>query len=262
MNIDTFLRAMPGLSSAKAQQYLGPMEAAEREFGVTTVPRARMWLAQVGHESASLVYFEELASGAAYEGRADHGNTQPGDGVRFKGRGPIQITGRANYAQAGQALGLPLVQDPPMAADPRYAFRVSAWWWKTHGLNELADAGDVVGATRRINGGLNGLTDRQQRFDRCQALGNGVLPGDGSTPRPGPAGRAPTLHVDYFGPRHNQGCGDVRVWQQRMRERGKALAVDGIYGSQSEAVCRSFQQEKRLPVDGLVGPQTWRVAWS
>lgn len=150
-----------------------------REYKITSEARSRMWLAQVGHESASLRYFEEIASGAAYEGRKDLGNTQPGDGVRFKGRGPIQITGRANYTSAGNALKLPLVDNPPMAADPRYAFRVSAWWWQTHGLNEISDTGDVIAATRRINGGLNGLDDRQKRYDRCRALGAKVIPGAG-----------------------------------------------------------------------------------
>jgi putative chitinase len=182
MNVDTLLAAMSGLSRSLATSYLAPMEAAQREFAITTEARSRMWLAQVGHESVSLRYFEEIASGAAYEGRADLGNTQPGDGVRFKGRGPIQLTGRANYTSAGAALKLPLVDNPPMAADPRHAFRVSAWWWATHGLNPIADTGDVIAATRRINGGLNGLADRQSRYDRCRALGAAVIVGGTATP--------------------------------------------------------------------------------
>lgn len=183
MNVDTLLSAMPGLDRAKATSYLPLMEAAMREYGITSEMRARMWLAQVGHESVSLRYFEEIASGAAYEGRKDLGNTQPGDGVRFKGRGPIQITGRANYTSAGSALKLPLVPNPPMAADPNYAFRVSAWWWATHGLNEISDTGDVVAATRRINGGTNGLDDREQRYALAKALGAAVIV-SGAAPAP------------------------------------------------------------------------------
>lgn len=159
-----------------AQQYLPPMEAAMLQFSISSPLRAWMWLAQVGHESASLRYFEEIASGAAYEGRTDLGNTQPGDGKRYKGRGPIQITGRANYTAAAAALGLPLVEHPEMAADPAYAFLVSAWWWQAHGLNEISDTGDVVAATRRINGGLNGLADRQARYAKCKALGTAAVP--------------------------------------------------------------------------------------
>ncbi len=177
VNVETLIKAMPGISADKASAYLGPMEQAMTEFDITSELRSAMWLAQVGEESASLVFFEELGSGEEYEGRADLGNTQPGDGPRFKGRGPIQITGRANYTAAGAALNLPLVTNPAMAAEPQCAFRVSAWWWANHGLNPLADAADVVGATRRINGGLNGLADRQQRYQEARALGAAVIPG-------------------------------------------------------------------------------------
>lgn len=166
---------MPGLTRALATIYLPPMEAAQREFSIESEMRSRMWLAQVGHESLSLKYFEEIASGAAYEGRRDLGNTQPGDGVKYKGRGPIQITGRYNYTAAASALGLDLVNNPKLAADPQHAFRVSAWWWATHGLNPISDTGDVTAATRRINGGLNGLADRQSRYSRAQALGPRVI---------------------------------------------------------------------------------------
>ena len=175
MKVDALLAAMPGLTRALAIEYLGPMEAAQREFEITSELRSRMWLAQVGHESASLRYFEEIASGAAYEGRADLGNTQPGDGVRYKGRGPIQITGRYNYTAAGAALALDLVGQPTLAADPQHAFRVSAWWWQTHGLNPISDTADVTAATKRINGGTNGLADRQQRYARCKQLGAAVV---------------------------------------------------------------------------------------
>lgn len=185
MNVDTLLAAMPGLTRTLATQYLPPMEAAQREFQITNELRSRMWLAQVGHESASLRYFEEIASGAAYEGRSDLGNTQPGDGVKYKGRGPIQITGRANYTQAAGALGLDLVNRPTMAADPQHAFRVSAWWWQAHGLNPLAEGADAVRTcTRRINGGYNGLADRQSRYDRATGLGAKVIVDAAGQPKP------------------------------------------------------------------------------
>lgn len=175
MNVDTLLAAMPGLARATAESYLPHMEAAQREYNITSEMRSRMWLAQVGHESLSLRYMEEIADGSAYEGRSDLGNTQPGDGKKYKGRGPIQITGRYNYTQAGAALKLPLVDQPQIAAQPQHAFRVSAWWWQTHGLNEISDTGDVTAATRRINGGLNGLADRQSRYSRAQSLGARVI---------------------------------------------------------------------------------------
>lgn len=184
MNVDTLLAAMPGLTRTLANGYLPPMEIAQREHQITSELRSRMWLAQVGHESLSLRYFEEIASGAAYEGRNDLGNTQPGDGMKYKGRGPIQVTGRYNYTAAAQALGLDLVNRPELAADPEHAFRVSAWWWATHGLNEISDTADVVAATRRINGGLNGLDDRQTRYARCKGLGAKVVVDAGAGSKP------------------------------------------------------------------------------
>jgi predicted chitinase len=170
MNVDTLLAAMPGLDRATATRYLPLMEAAMCEHKITNDSRAKMWLAQVGHESVSLRYMEEIASGAAYEGRKDLGNIYPGDGVKYKGRGPIQLTGRANYTAAGQALGLDLVNHPELASNPDTGFRVSAWWWLTHGLNEISDTNDVMAATRRINGGYNGLSDREARYARVKAL--------------------------------------------------------------------------------------------
>jgi predicted chitinase len=266
MNVDTLCAAMPGLTRSKATEYLPHMEKAMNEFAITNVHRSWMWLAQTGHESVSLTYFEEIASGAAYEGRKDLGNTQPGDGKKYKGRGPIQITGRTNYTQAGAALKLDLVNNPQIAAQPVHAFRVSAWWWKTHGLNEISDRDDVVAATKRINGGTNGLSDRQSRYNKARALGNAVIPGGGAPPappKPPPGGgTAPTLHVDYFSTTHNRTHGDVRVWQTQMRARGWNIAADGDYGPKSEQACRSFQAEKGLGVDGKVGPKTWGAAWT
>lgn len=181
MNVDTLMAAMPGLDRGRAEAYLPHNDAAMREFGIDNTNRAWMWLAQTGHESLSLRYLEEIADGSAYEGRKDLGNTQPGDGKKYKGRGPIQITGRYNYTAAASALNLPLVDQPQMAAQPNVAFRISAWWWFANGLNAISDTGDVTAATRKINGGLNGLSDRQSRYDRARSLGpTAVLPGIGA----------------------------------------------------------------------------------
>lgn len=182
MNWQTLQAAMPGLSASRAQELVGFNNAAMREFAITTLNRAQYWLAHVGHESVSLRHFEEIASGAAYEGRRDLGNVIAGDGRRFKGRGPIQITGRANYRRIGRILGLDLVGQPHLAAQPAHAFRVSAAWWYHAGVNGYADRGDFVGATKRINGGTNGLQDRRNRWQRIQGLGNAVLPGAAAAP--------------------------------------------------------------------------------
>lgn len=113
---------------------------------------------------------EEIADGSAYEGRKSLGNTQPGDGKRFKGRGPIQLTGRANYQKYGELLKLDLIGNPKQAATPAVGFRIAALFWKLHGLNQLADAGDFVTITKRINGGLNGLAERQKYHTRAKLV--------------------------------------------------------------------------------------------
>jgi putative chitinase len=170
MTIDDLKAIMPGLGSAKASQYFPLLDAAMTEGEITTPLRAAAFLAQLSHESYQLLYFEELASGAAYEGRKDLGNIQPGDGKRYKGRGPIQLTGRTNYANAGAALDLDLVACPEMAATPEVGFRVAVWYWTTHKLNSLSDSGDFDGITRRINGGLNGKTQRDAIYARAKRV--------------------------------------------------------------------------------------------
>jgi predicted chitinase len=177
VSLEQLRKIMPLLSEAKAKAYVGLLNDAMREREIATAKRAEAFLAQLAHESGGLRYFEELASGAAYEGRKDLGNTQKGDGVRYKGRGPIQLTGRSNYRSAGAALGVPLEEHPEMAASPEVGFRVAAWFWATRGLNALADKGDEVAfkeITRRINGGYNGLADREAYWRRARAVLGGT----------------------------------------------------------------------------------------
>lgn len=156
----------------RLDECLPHLNAAMVEAEITTPLRVAAFLAQLAHESGQFRWFEELADGKAYEGRKALGNTQPGDGPRFKGRGPIQLTGRTNYAAAGKALGLDLVGNPAQAATPAVGFRTAAWFWKTNGLNALADAGNFDGVTKRINGGFNGKADRDAYYKVAkQALG-------------------------------------------------------------------------------------------
>ncbi|HTJ97861.1 MAG TPA: glycoside hydrolase family 19 protein [Rhodocyclaceae bacterium] len=140
---------------------------------IDTPLRQAHFLAQIGHESGELRFHAEIASGAAYEGRKDLGNTQAGDGTRFKGRGLIQLTGRANYSAYGKSIGreAELLSHPELVAtDPALCVDVAGWYWATHNLNALADTDDVNAVTRRINGGLNGLDDRQRLLKRAKAL--------------------------------------------------------------------------------------------
>jgi len=158
---------MPNLSDTKAKQYLPLLNKAMAEGGINTPKRQAAFLAQLAHESGELKYFQELASGKAYEGRKDLGNTQPGDGVKYKGRGPIQLTGRANYAAAGKALGLDLVNHPELAATPEVGFRVATWFWNSRNLNGYADSGNFDAITKSINGGLNGKASRDAYYKKA-----------------------------------------------------------------------------------------------
>lgn len=129
-------------------------------FEINTNTRQHHFLAQVAHESDHFKTTREYASGRAYEGRKDLGNVQKGDGERFRGRGLIQLTGRANYEAASKALGEPYAQEPDLVERFPAAAIVSGWWWQAHGCNQLADKDDVKLVTKRVNGGYNGLESR------------------------------------------------------------------------------------------------------
>lgn len=130
------------------------------KYGITTNQRRNMLLAQLAHESDGFRTTREYASGSAYEGRTDLGNTEPGDGRRFRGRGLIQLTGRHNYTVYGEKLGLDLVSDPIIVERMPLALEVSLVYWKDRNLNRYADEGDFREVTRRINGGYNGMASR------------------------------------------------------------------------------------------------------
>ena len=144
--------------------------------GIDTELRIAHFLAQTCEESDGFCTTEEYASGEAYQGRVDLGNTHPGDGVRFKGRGLIMITGRYHYTQYGKLLGLPLVDKPTLAADPVNAVSIAIAYWNDHGLNDFADKDDIETITRRINGGLNGLATRQIYLVRAMRLLTPAVP--------------------------------------------------------------------------------------
>jgi putative chitinase len=165
---DQLLAALP-CGPRAADTWIGPVSSACHEWDINNGRRVAAFLAQIGHESACFAYVRELASGAAYEGRADLGNVQKGDGVKFKGRGLIQITGRENYARCSLALfeDLRLLDKPELLEQPEWAARSAGWYWHVRGLNELADAGAFLRITKAINGGTNGLESRQKLYQRA-----------------------------------------------------------------------------------------------
>jgi putative chitinase len=158
----------------RATTFLLYIEAAMAEFEINTPGRQAAFLAQIGHESGGLHWLVELwgptEAQLRYEGRADLGNTQPGDGYRYRGRGLIQITGRANYQRVSAALMVDLVNEPERLGEPELAARSAAWFWESHGLNEVADIGAFETITKIINGGLNGQSDRVALWEQAQGV--------------------------------------------------------------------------------------------
>ena len=166
------LQSIMPFAKARIPAFIEPLNAAMHEFHINSPIRQAAFIAQIAHESGELRYVEEIASGIAYEYRKDLGNTQPGDGMKYKGRGLIQITGRNNYLECGKALGVDLVTQPELLETNDLACRSAAWFWASHGLNDLADKGDFERITKRINGGLNGYQERLAYHARAKmALG-------------------------------------------------------------------------------------------
>lgn len=174
------LRSATGCSAEAAQRFAGPLSAACAFYSIDTPARLAAFLAQIGHESASLRFTTELwgptEAQKSYEGRASLGNTVPGDGERFKGHGLIQTTGRFNHARVRDRLrerfphlDVPdFESEPARLAEPQWACLSAADYWDDRHLNPLADAGQFELITRRINGGLNGQADRLARWERAK----------------------------------------------------------------------------------------------
>lgn len=176
LNLNSIRKAMPKLKASTVPDILGPLVEALEEAQINTPARIAAFVAQCGHESGDFRYMEELADGSAYEGRKDLGNTQPGDGKRYKGRGPIQLTGRKNYqaftADVGKKYNVDFEKNPELVAQPKWGFKAAAWFWTTRNLNALADDGKFAEITYRVNGGCNGFSDRDQRYQTARdALG-------------------------------------------------------------------------------------------
>lgn len=169
---------MPRIPQERVEIYLAFLNLVMEGSEINTPPRVAAFLAQIAHESNELRCMEEIGGRNRYEPPSDLaarlGNHQPGDGERFKGRGAIQITGRANYQRYGDLLGFDLVGNPDLAATPQIGLQVAAAYWTTNGLNELADAGDFIIITQRINGGLNGLEDRLKYYDIAMSVLGGA----------------------------------------------------------------------------------------
>lgn len=170
VNADELQRLSPGLPRDQAEKMAPVVSAAIEHAGITDKRERAAFLAQVAHETDGFRTMEEYASGKDYEGRKSLGNTEPGDGEKFKGRGLVQLTGRENYTRAGEALGIDLVNQPELAAHSPHAERIAAWYWADKGIGPLAREGRFESVTRGINGGDNGKTSRREYYERALTL--------------------------------------------------------------------------------------------
>ena len=168
MDLKQLMAIAPGIS--KPGVFLPLLNKYMPEYGINGKLRQAAFLAQILHETGSFRWLHELASGKAYEGRKDLGNTVKGDGERYKGRGCIMITGRANYAKYGRLMGIDLIKFPNKLEEPENAVWSACIYWNEMNLNVYADKGDMKTITKRINGGLNGYDDRMKFYKRAMEI--------------------------------------------------------------------------------------------
>lgn len=174
ITVQQLLQILPNAGPV-AGIFVPVLNAAMVHYQIIGPKRVAAFIAQIGHESGQLKYVKEIwgptAAQAKYEGRKDLGNTVVGDGTKYRGRGLIQITGRANYMACGEGLGLDLINQPELLEKPQHACMSAAWFWAIKGLNTLADAGEITKISKRINGGSNGLQDRLALYKKaCEVL--------------------------------------------------------------------------------------------
>lgn len=163
---------MPFATDENIDKFLSHLNDTMATFEIDTPMRQAHFLAQIAHESGSLRYVREIASGKAYEGRKDLGNLMSGDGPKFKGRGLIQLTGRINYSAFNDFTKKEynLLEHPERVEQPDLAALVAGWFWNRNKLNELADQDQLLKITKKINGGFNGLEDRTEHLERAKSV--------------------------------------------------------------------------------------------
>lgn len=186
-----------GVPRADADKWMPWLNMAMDKYGIDTPVRQAMFLSQLAHESGNFRHVvenlnysaealqrvfgrhfptpeiaqayarqPERIANRAYANRMGNGDEASGDGWRYRGRGLIQLTGKDNYSRYAAHTGVNVVADPDLVATPEYAADSAGWFWSANRLNQLADTGDVRAVTRRINGGFNGLADREAKYDK------------------------------------------------------------------------------------------------
>ena len=228
----------------------GDLRSRLAHYQINTHLRIAHFLAQIAHESAGLLTTEEFASGEAYEGRVDLGNTQPGDGKRFKGRGLIQLTGRDNYQRMGNTLGEDFIANPKRCAEPGISLVIACEYWKSRNINAKSDTDDLVAVTRAVNGGINGLADRRRYLGLAKTelarLEATLLHASA------PVDTRPVLR------RGSTGIAVIQL-QLALRDKGFPITIDGDFDPGTHLAVWLYQQQQSLAVDGIVGAATWNA---
>ncbi len=252
------LLAIGGVNSAQAKLHVDMIDdnlpwLMER-FEINTPLRISHFLAQCAHESDSFNALEEYASGRAYEGRADLGNVRPGDGVKFKGRGLIMVTGRANYRNFTAWMRTVITGSPDFETQPdllddkEWASWSAIWFWTVKSLNVVADRDDLRAVTKIVNGGYNGYADRAAKLVRAKGI---FIAAQGDIIAANQ--NAPVLRRGMNG----EAVGDL---QEQLQKLGYyTLAIDEDFGAGTEGAVIAFQKKQGLVADGIVGQKTAAV---
>jgi putative chitinase len=235
------------------------------KYGVNNYLRVCHFLAQAAHEAASFRTLEEYASGSAYEGRRDLGNTQRGDGVRYKGRGIFQLTGRANYKRIGDLIGLDLENNPELAESPEVSVLTALEYWKTRGLSGWADKDNVAMITKLINGGYNGFEDRKKYLAKAKE----VIPKDFTFEKPNVPAPAPVEEpaaeivipvipeaTNIVVAKKGDNSPYVADLQNMLIKKGANIKADGVYGKMTERYVKAFQKKNNLAITGTIDTNT------
>jgi len=252
------------------------------KYGITTERRVAHFLSQCAHESGGFKRLEENLNYSAKALRAvfgryfgeppkadadeyarnpemianrvyndeyrkyKMGNTEEGDGWRFRGRGLKQLTGRYNYTKFGESVGKTAEEAAEYVATPAGAIESACWFWDTNNLNDIADTDNVVKMTKKINGGNIGLEDRQKRYAHAMKV-LGMDADDLGTDD------GETIDVDDIGVLR-KGCKGEGV---KMMQEALGIGADGIFGAGTERALKEWQAANGLTADGIAGPATF-----
>ena len=202
---------------------------------------------RAGRDAEDYARQPEKIANVVYANRMDNGDTASGDGWRYRGRGPIQLTGKHNYAKFSDDMDVDAVNNPDMVSEDKEVALLSAiWYWNSNKLNRYADSGDIKTLTKRINGGYIGLEDRIHHWEMClEALGEDVETHHGDD-------EDDSFDLDDIGVLRKGARGDgVKMMQEAL-----GLGADGIFGAGTEAKLKEWQAENGLDADGVAGPAT------